>query len=177
MKTKLFIFLLGCFALISCNKQSKNEPASPSESGGSAATISESTLKSYFPYEKGDRIKYLGYFVNMTYTVSDAVYTTYENNKKIKISMKGSDLTGDYETDMQLVGTVTDNTKLQIDFHINVSAAPAYEAKGTYSFDASKGDKLPESITLSNGSIIKQNEGLTYFKDYEGEEWNFSRRL
>jgi len=53
-----------------------------------------------------------------------------------------------------------------------------YDTKvpGTYTYDASQNDSLPERISLSDVATIKKDIGLTYYVDDDGYEFYFLKR-
>ena len=69
---------------------------------------------------------------------------------------------------------VTNGTLLKINFQQITGGA--FEINGSYTYDATKGKEIPETITLSNGAIIKKDVGLYYYKDTDFLEWTFYRR-
>lgn len=170
--TKLLLLVLSCMLVIGCKKnKSEDEPAQPAQQ---TDTISAQVVQSYFPYKNMDKIVFECYGnPDVTYTVVDAK-TTYANKKlQLTTTMNGSDVkSGTYF--VSLKAEVTNGTLLNINFQQITGGA--FEINGSYTYDATKGKEIPETITLSNGAIIKKNVGLYYYKDTDFLEWTFYRR-
>lgn len=172
--TKLLLILLSCMLVVGCKKNNtEDEPTPPTPQ---TDTISAEQLKSYFPYKNMDKIVFRSTYAaggDVTYTVISSKLSYEKNNMQLITTMSGTD----YDKTnyfISLKGVVTDGTLLQIDFQ--QITANAFEIKGNYTYDATKEKELPETITLSNGAIIKKNTGLYYYKDTDLLEWTFYRR-
>ena len=169
--TKLLLIILSCMLVIGCKRNNSDEPTPPSQQ---TDTISIELLKSYFPYKNMDKIVFESHgTADVTYTVIDAK-TTYENKKLLlTTTMNGSDgRSGIYF--VSLKAEMTNGTLLKISFQQITGSA--FEINGSYTYDATKEKEIPETITLSNGAIIKKNIGLYYYKDTDLLEWTFYRR-
>lgn len=170
--TKLLLIVLSCMLIIGCKKNS-DEPTPPSQQ---TDTISTEQLQSYFPYKNTDKIVFRSNRAaggDVTYTVISSKLSYEKNSMQLIATMSGTD----YDKTpyfISLKGVVTDGTLLQIDFQ--QITANAFEIKGNYTYDATKEKEIPETITLSNGAIIKKNIGLYYYKDRDLLEWWFHRR-
>ena len=179
MKTKLFLFLLICFVFAGCDK--KNEPTQIS--------ISEDLLKSYFPYQNGDRLTFFNDLMgNVNYTVLESSFRKEEGKMIVTVNMTGANYKGEQLYFILLDAVVENEHVLTINYRQSLQEssqtnsllsanAVSNSTNGSFTYDAETGSELPKTITLSDGSIIKQNEGLTYFIDYDSEKWYFKKRL
>ena len=170
--TKLLLIVLSCMLVIGCKKnKSDDEPTPPAQQ---TDTISAQVVQSYFPYKNMDKIVFESRgTADVTYTVVDAK-TTYGNKKlQFTTTMNGSDGRGGTYF-VSLKAEVTNGTLLNINFQQITGGA--FEINGSYTYDATKEKEIPETITLSNGAIIKKNVGLYYYKDTDFLEWTFYRR-
>lgn len=171
--TKLLLLVLSCMLVIGCKKnKSEDEPTQPTQQ---TDTISTQMLQSYFPYKNLDKIVFESRGTSdVTYTVIDAK-TTYGNKKlQLTTTMNGSDGRNNGTYFVSLKAEVTNGTLLKINFQQITGGA--FEINGSYTYDATKEQELPETITLSNGAIIKKNIGLYYYKDTGFLEWTFYKR-
>ena len=169
---KLLLIVLSCMLVIGCKKNKSDDELTPP--APQTDTISTELLKSYFPYKNMDKIVFECHGnPDVTYTVVDAK-TTYANKKlQLTTTMNGSDVkSGTYF--VSLKAEVTNGTLLKINFQQITGGA--FEINGSYTYDATKEKEIPETITLSNGAIIKKNVGLYYYKDTDFLEWTFYRR-
>ena len=171
--TKLLLIVLSCMLVIGCKKnKSDDEPTPPAPQ---TDTISTELLKSYFPYKNMDKIVFESRgSADVIYTVITAK-TIYENKKlQLTTTMNGVDDIRSGTYFVSLKAEVTNGTLLKINFQQITGGA--FEINGSYTYDATKGKEIPETITLSNGAIIKKNVGLYYYKDTDFLEWTFYRR-
>lgn len=187
MKTKLFLFILSGMVLISCTKKA-DEPTppepEPQPQPEQVDTIGQDMLLSYFPYKTADRIVYYNDLIgNINYTVVESRFTKEDSVMHVSVMMWGVDMIDpELFYVIKIEAQVTNRQVLQVDFTYTLDTgseetAEWNVARGSYTYDAASKEKLPASITLSNGSIIKQNEGLIYFVDYDAEKWYFNKRL
>ena len=168
--TKLLCLIMSCTLMMACNKKS-DEPQSPTND-----TISAAVLQSYFPYKYLDNISYRsdGWSV-IKYTVTSSQLGYEENKMFLNTTMTGS-VSGSASSNniiIQLNAEVINGTLLKIDFQNTV--ANIYKSSGTYTYDASQIEEIPTTITLSNGSIIEKNKGLTLYVDSDLEKWYLFR--
>jgi hypothetical protein len=79
---------------------------------------------------------------------------------------------------IDLKAEVTNNKILKIDSEYEYIIYMPYDSKvpGTYTYDASQNDSLPEKISLSDVATIKKDIGLTYYVDDDGYEFYFLKR-
>jgi hypothetical protein len=177
MKAKtLLLIALSSLLIVGCKKsEENNEPTSPEPS---FTKITEEQLKSYFPYAVDDKIIFSNEgFSNLTYTVKDCLFNNKAGKMKLAVSMNGrADFSDHDATTIELNAEVTDNKILKIDFLEYLINQPSAKTTGTFTYDASKNDSLPEQIVLSNGAIIKQDKGLVYYEDCYSYKWSFWRR-
>lgn len=175
MKKRFLFLLLTCAALFAC------KPAEEPQTN----TISEELLKSYFPYQETDRIAFFNDLIgDMNYTVVKTSFLNEEGQMILTVVMEGANIRGDKLCHLSLQAIVTENHILNIGYNqalisddmINANNISS-SASGTFVYDVQKDGNLPQTIKLSNESIIKQQEGLTYFLDYDSEKWYFKKRL
>ena len=178
MKTKTFLLIaLSCLLVVGCKKsEEKNDPTPPEPT---FTKITEDQLKSYFPYAVDDKIIFRSNLTrnDHTYTVQECSFTNKAGKMNLAVSMKGREPFADHDQlTIELKAEVTDNKILKIDFLQYLIVQPASRTTGSYTYDASKNDSLPATITLSDGTVIKQDKGLSSYIDYDSEEWAFLRR-
>ena len=168
--TKLLLIALSCLLIVGC-KKSQNEPKEPLPQE-TPTVITEEQLMSYFPYKNADRLVFRGSTYDVTYTVLECRATKSDDKMIVNVSMTGSTyLTDGYYMIVKIV--VTDQ-QLKMDFSQNIADIGT---EGTYLLDLSKGEKLPETITLSNNAVIKKNEGIVSYIDGYSDKWYFLKRL
>lgn len=167
MKARTFLFIvLSCLLIVGC-KKSQNEPEE-----STPTVITEEQLMSYFPYKNADRLVFRSSTYDVTYTVLECRATKSDDEMIVNVSMTGST----YMTDgyYMIVKIVVTDQQLKMDFSQNIADIGT---EGTYLLDLSKGEKLPETIILSNNAVIKQNEGIVSYIDGYSDKWNFLKRL
>ena len=178
MKAKtLFLILLSSMFVVGCKKsEEKAEPTPPQEP--TFTKITEDQVKSYFPYTTGRRLAFeTESYTDLYYTVTEAKLTNNSNKMELYVSMKGeeSGSTGVAYEIIDMKTTVTDSKILKTEFS-NYSvyySSKIWETTGSYTYDASKNDSLPEKIVLSNGAIIQKDKGLIYYEGYDSTKWYF----
>ena len=93
------------------------------------------------------------------------------------VSMKeeGVHTTGLSYQVIEMKTIVTDSKILKTEFtnYRIYSSSKVWETTGSYTYDASKNDSLPEKIVLSNGAIIQKDKGLVYYEDHDSYKWYF----
>ena len=171
MKNLKFSILLLCsMFLLACGG-----------SGEPSQTITEAQLKSYFPYSNGDRIVFYNDLMgDVTYTVLESALRDSSNIKNVNVTMVGTNYMGEQLYYLVLHAKVTDKKILKIDFFQGLESSPkTNELSGGESFvyDVSADGELPSIITLSKGSIIQRDKGITSFVDFDSEKWYFKKRL
>lgn len=178
MKARTFLFIvLSCLLVVGCTKKSEDEPT-PTPSEPTFTKITEEQLMSYFPYTTGRRLAFeTESYATIYYTVKEAKLTNNSNKMELYVSMKGE---GDGSTGVayqviDMKTTVTDSKILKTEFanYLIYSSDKKWETTGSYTYDASKNDSLPEKIVLSNGAIIQKDKGLIYYEDYDSYKWYF----
>ena len=178
MKAKtLFLILLSSLLVVGCKNKSEenNEPTPPEPT---FTKITEDQVKSYFPYTTGRRLAFeTESYATIYYTVKEAKLTNNSNKMELYVSMKGeeSGSTGVAYDIIDMKTTVTDSKILKIEFtnYSVYSSSKIWETTGSYTYDASKNDSLPEKIVLSNGAIIQKDKGLIYYEGYDSTKWYF----
>ena len=172
MKTLKVCFFVLCGALLlACGG-----PEEPTQK------ITEEQFKSYFPYSNGDRMVFFNDLIgDVTYTVLESSSINSANKMNIKVTMVGTNYLGEQLYFILLNGEVADNKIIKIEFsqglEDSMNTNGTIPANGSYVFDVSAGETLPSVITLSDGSIIEQDKGITYFVDFDSEKWYFKKRL
>lgn len=180
MKARSFLFIImSCLLVVGCTKKSEDEPT-PTPSEPSYTKITEDMLKSYFPYAVDDQIVFRNEILSVEdniYTVKECTFTNKAGKMNLAISMNGKQILNEKDQFiMEWNAEVTDNKILKIDFVQYLIVQPSNKTIGTYTYDASKDGELPAKITLSNGAIIQQDKGLTYYEDYDSGKWYFLKR-
>ena len=178
MKTKtLFLILLSSLLVVGCKNKSEenNEPTPPEPS---FTKITEEQLMSYFPYTTGRRLAFeTESYATLYYTVTEAKLTNNSNIMELNVSMKeeGVETTGLTYQVIDMKTTVTDSKILKTEFtnYRVYSSSKMWETTGSYTYDASKNDSLPEKIVLTNGAIVQKDKGLIYYEDYDSYKWYF----
>ena len=187
MNKKLLLLLAGCVVMFGC--KSADEPQTSTGEPQNEKMITEQVLKSYFPYKNGDRIVYFNDLIgDMNYTVVESAFRNESDKMILSVNMFGYDVMGNQLCILSLVGEVTEKHLLKIEYTQGLNNSPSENSvqqlnnvpsstSGSFVFKKKKKGNLPATITLSDGSIIKQNEGLTYFIDFDTEKWYFKKRL
>ncbi len=177
MKAKSFLFIImSCLLVVGCTKKSEDEPTPPEPS---FTKITEDQVKSYFPYAVDDQIVFRGEgWSDHTYTVKESSFTNKAGKMNLAVSMTGRDtfISSKDTYTIELKVEVTDNKILKIDFLQYLNIQPSSKTTGTYTYDASKNDSLPEKIVLTNGAIVQKDKGLVYYEDYDSYKLYFLRR-
>lgn len=171
---KMCLAAIVMLGFASCGQ---NEPETPTLT----PIITESQVKSYFPYGNGDRIVFFNDLIgDITYTVSEATFNTNASNMEANVTMFGTNYLGEQLYFITLKAEVANKRILKIEFSQGIEEPQLTNATsktGSYVYEASESSELSQSITLSDGSIIKQEEGLVYFVDFDAEKWYFKKRL
>lgn len=175
IKQTLFICFVTMF-LVACNKENQNAPEE---------VISKSVLKSYFPYEKGDKMMYRNPNIlnDIVYEVISTDYIEKNGQKTLNVSMRGVPTVvyadGDYI--LNLSAEVTGKS-LSVSFYQGldvVSDLPiAIDVEDKYVYELKNElDSLPNKLIFPKGSVIKKDEGLLIYYDFDEVKWNFLKRL
>jgi hypothetical protein len=150
-------------------------------SEGPSQTITEAQLKSYFPYSNGDRIVFFNDLMgDVTYTVLESTLRDSSHIMNVNVTMVGANYMGEQLYYLVMNAKVTDNKIIKIDFFQGLESSPnANELSDGESFvyDVSADGELPSIITLSKGSVIQRDKGITSFIDFDSEKWYFKKRL
>ncbi|MBR0195678.1 MAG: hypothetical protein IJQ32_05520 [Paludibacteraceae bacterium] len=178
MTAKTFLLIvLSCLLVVGCKKsEEKNEPTPPEPT---FTKITEDQLKSYFPYTVGKRLAFESEesTADLYYTIKEVKFTNNSNKMELFVSMKeeGVHTTGLSYQVIEMKTIVTDSKILKTEFtnYRIYSSSKVWETTGSYTYDASKNDSLPEKIVLSNGAIIQKDKGLVYYEDHDSYKWYF----
>ena len=185
MKAKSFLLIaLSCLLVVGCKKsEEKTEPTPPEPS---FTKITEDQLKSYFPYIVGDEFIFRCDVIveDRILRVDNYSFTNKAGKMIVDVNFIGRERYAHIDGSnpeyfhIDLKAEVTNNKILKMDSEYEYIIYMPYDTKvpGTYTYDASQNDSLPERISLSDVATIKKDIGLTYYVDDDGYEFYFLKR-